>query len=126
MDESVKHRLYGLLDKSAALSLAKNAKVLYLAGCLDICSVLAPTRCTEIIQKMEAAQTRANLLNQTRAQLVALPTDATSEMDVARVDGDALGVDRAEVDVLEQAHQVGLGSLLKREDGGALEPIPSK
>ena len=72
------------------------------------------------------SRTKIDLLNRTRNQLVALPTDATSELDVARVDGDALGVNRAEIDVLKQAHQVGLGSLLKREDGGALEPIPSK
>ena len=32
-----------------------------------------------------------------------------------------LGVDRAEVRVLEEAHEVGLGGLLEREDGGALE-----
>jgi hypothetical protein len=69
------------------------------------------------------SRTKDQLLNQTRIQLVALPTDATSELDVARVDGDALGVDSAEIDVLKQAHQVGLRSLLKREDGCTLEPV---
>jgi hypothetical protein len=39
----------------------------------------------------------------------------------ARTDGDALGVDGAQVGVLEQAHQVRLGRLLQRKDGEGLE-----
>lgn len=36
-------------------------------------------------------------------------------------DGDALGVDGAQVGVLEEPHQVGLARLLQRHDGRALE-----
>ena len=50
-----------------------------------------------------------------------LATDAAGELDVLRHDGHALGVDRAEVGVLEEADEVGLGGLLEREDGRALE-----
>jgi len=40
---------------------------------------------------------------------------------VLRHDGHALGVDGAEVGVLEQTDEVGLSSLLKGEDGGGLK-----
>ena len=39
--------------------------------------------------------------------------DAAGELNVLRHDGHALGVDRAEVGVLEQSHQVSLGRLLQ-------------
>jgi hypothetical protein len=55
-------------------------------------------------------------------RLGALPADAARELDVLGHDGDALGVDGAEVGVLEQADEVGLRGLLQRGDGGALEP----
>lgn len=47
--------------------------------------------------------------------------DAESELHVLRRDGDALGVDSAEVRVLEQARQVRLGGLLHGQDRGTLE-----
>ena len=47
----------------------------------------------------------------------ALPTD----LNILRHNGDALGVDGAQVGVLEQAHEVSLSSLLKRQNGSALE-----
>ncbi|KAI4979186.1 hypothetical protein ZWY2020_015939 [Hordeum vulgare] len=47
--------------------------------------------------------------------------DAPCELDVLGHDGDALGVDGAEVGVLEEADEVGLGGLLEGGDGGALE-----
>ena len=43
--------------------------------------------------------------------LGSLSTDAASQLDVLGHDGDALGVDGAQVGVLEQAHQVGLAGL---------------
>ncbi|BAT12755.1 Os11g0155950, partial [Oryza sativa Japonica Group] len=52
----------------------------------------------------------------------ALTADAAGELDVLGHDGDALGVDGAEVGVLEEPDEVGLGGLLERGDGGALEP----
>ena len=45
--------------------------------------------------------------------LSALSTDATSELDVLGHDGHTLGVDGAQVGVLEQPHQVRLAGLLK-------------
>jgi histone H3 len=56
-----------------------------------------------------------------KARLGALAADAAGKLDVLRHDGDALGVDGAEVGVLEETNEVGLGSLLQREDGTALE-----
>ena len=53
--------------------------------------------------------------------LRALATDAAGELDVLGHDGDALGVNGAQVGVLEQTDEVCLGSLLESQDGGALE-----
>ena len=53
--------------------------------------------------------------------LRSLATNAAGELDVLRHDGDTLGVDRAQVGVLEEANEVGLGSLLEGEDGRSLE-----
>merc|ERR1719502_1427598 len=50
-----------------------------------------------------------------------LATDAARELNVLRHDRHALGVDRAEVGVLEEADEVGLGRLLEREDRRRLE-----
>ena len=47
--------------------------------------------------------------------------DAAGKLHVLRHDGDPLGMDGAEVGVLEEAHKVGFGSLLERKDGGGLE-----
>ena len=49
-------------------------------------------------------------------RLVAIATDAAGKVEVARHDGDALGVDGAEVGVFEEADEVGLGSFLEGED----------
>ena len=51
----------------------------------------------------------------------ALATDAARELDVLGHDGHTLGVDGAEVGVLEEADEVSLGGLLEGEDGGGLE-----
>jgi hypothetical protein len=56
-----------------------------------------------------------------KRSLGAFSTDAASELDVFRHDGDSLGVDGAKVGVLEESNQVGLASLLESHDGGALE-----
>ena len=53
--------------------------------------------------------------------LGALATDAAGELDVLGHDGDALGVDGAQVGVLEEPDEVRLGRLLQREDGVRLE-----
>ena len=53
--------------------------------------------------------------------LRALTTEAAGELDVLGLDGDTLGVDGAEVGVLEERDEVGLDGLLEGADGGALE-----
>ena len=55
-------------------------------------------------------------------RLRALTADAAGKLNVLGHDGDTLGVDGAQVGVLEEANKVGLGGLLKGEDGGSLEP----
>ena len=54
-------------------------------------------------------------------RLSTLATDAAGKLDVLGHDGHTLGVDGAEVGVLEEADEVGLGGLLEGEHGGALE-----
>ncbi len=47
------------------------------------------------------------------ADLSALSSDAASELDVLGHDGHSLGVDGAQVGVLKETHEVGLGGLLE-------------
>ena len=51
----------------------------------------------------------------------ALSTDSAGELDVLWHDGDSLGVDGAEVGVLEETDHVGLRGLLEGKDGRGLE-----
>ena len=51
-----------------------------------------------------------------------LSADTSCQLDVLWHDGDTLGVDGAQVGVLEQTNQVGLAGLLEGHDGRALEP----
>ncbi len=46
-----------------------------------------------------------------------LPTDAAGELDVLGHDRHTLGVDCAQVGVLEEPHEVSLRRLLQRQDG---------
>lgn len=55
------------------------------------------------------------------ASLVALTAEAAGELDVLGLDGDTLGVDGAQVSVLEERDEVGLDRLLEGTDGGGLE-----
>ena len=43
-------------------------------------------------------------------------TDPAGQLDVLGEDGDTLGMDCAEIGVLEKAHKVGLRCLLKSQD----------
>jgi hypothetical protein len=54
--------------------------------------------------------------------LGSLASDPPCQLDILWHDGHTLGVDGAQVGVLEQANQVGLAGLLKGTDGGTLEP----
>ena len=54
-------------------------------------------------------------------RLVALTTEAAGELDVLGLDGDTLGVDGAQVGVLEEGDEVRLDRLLESTDGGGLE-----
>ena len=53
--------------------------------------------------------------------LGAFASDASCQLDVLWHDGHSLGVNRAQVGVLEQADQVGLAGFLQGHNGGALE-----
>ena len=50
-----------------------------------------------------------------------LSTDAAGELDVLGHDGHTLGMDGAQVGVLEKTNKVGLASLMECHDSGALE-----
>ncbi|KAL3708179.1 hypothetical protein TMatcc_006162 [Talaromyces marneffei ATCC 18224] len=50
-----------------------------------------------------------------------LATETAGKLDVLALDGDTLGVDGAQVGVLEEGDKVGLNGLLERTDGGGLE-----
>ena len=52
---------------------------------------------------------------------VAIASDTSGEVHVLLLDGDALGVDSAEVGVFEKTNDVGLGSLLESLKGLGLE-----
>jgi len=53
--------------------------------------------------------------------LSTLASDSSGQLDVLGHDGNALGVDGAQVGVLKQANQVGLRSFLEGTDSSALE-----
>ena len=55
------------------------------------------------------------------ANLSTFSTDATSQLDVLWHDGHTLGVDGAQVGVLEETDQVSLAGLLQSHDGRRLE-----
>ncbi len=56
-----------------------------------------------------------------RAFSRSLTADSAGELEILGHDGNSLGVDGAEVGVLEETDEVGLGGLLEGEDGGGLE-----
>ena len=53
--------------------------------------------------------------------LSSLSTDSAGQLDVLGHDGHTLGVDGAQVGVLEKTNEVSLGGLLKGKNGGSLE-----
>lgn len=53
-----------------------------------------------------------------KSKLVALTAKATGKLDILGLDGDTLGMDSAEVGVLEQGDEVRLDGLLEGTDGG--------
>ena len=61
-------------------------------------------------------------LEQRERRLSTLSPDPPGQLDVLGHDGDPLGVDGAQVGVLEESDEVGLAGLLEGHDGGALEP----
>ena len=60
-------------------------------------------------------------MNKWAEDLSTLASDASGQLDVLWHDGHSLGVDGAQVGVLEQADQVGLAGLLEGCDSRALE-----
>jgi histone H3 len=63
----------------------------------------------------------AHDVQQQTKRLRALSADAAGELNVLGHDGDTLGMDGAQVGVLEETNKVGLSSLLKGKDGRSLE-----
>ena len=69
--------------------------------------------------KMHHALFLQHLL-QAQSQLL-FAANATGQLHVLGHDGDALGVDRAEVSILKERNEVRLRGLLQRQDGARLE-----
>jgi histone H3 len=61
------------------------------------------------------------VMSRLRSLLRSLSADAAGELNVFRHDGNTLGVNGAQVGVLEETNEVSLRSLLKGEDGRSLE-----
>ena len=53
--------------------------------------------------------------------LRALTAETAGQLDILGLDGDTLGVDGAQVGVLEEGDEVSLNGLLQSTDGGGLE-----
>ena len=54
-------------------------------------------------------------------QSKSISSDSLGELKISGHDGDSLGVDGAQVGILEEGDEVGLGSFLKGKYGWALE-----
>ena len=54
-------------------------------------------------------------------ELLAFASEAAGELNVLGLNRDTLGVNRSQVGVLEERHEVRLGSFLQRHDGRRLE-----
>ena len=61
------------------------------------------------------------MLRRLTGDLSTLATDTAGQLDVLGHDGHTLGVDGAQVGVLEESDQVSLAGLLQSHDSGALE-----
>ena len=64
---------------------------------------------------------KSHFVNDETGHLSTLATDPAGKLDVLGHDGHTLGVDGAQVGVLEQTDEVSLAGLLEGHDGGALE-----
>ena len=73
------------------------------------------------LKRAEFAKVFSKGLGKRAEDLGALSADTAGQLDVLGHDGDTLGVDGAQVGVLEETHQVSLAGLLQSHDGGALE-----
>jgi len=80
----------------------------------------AVTDCPQGVPRVVRAKN--SLLKPHWSFLCTLATDPPGQLDVLGHDGDTLGVDGAQVGVLEQPNQVGLAGLLQGTDGSGLEP----
>merc|ERR1719322_2029889 len=83
-----------------------------------------PTKLSYDLLFLALAQAIHSSLHGSRsaAALSPLAADPPGELDVLGHDGDPLGVDGAQVGVLKETDQVGLGRLLEGTDGRGLEP----
>ena len=76
-------------------------------------------------EEEDLCKTRVYNTNVSLVQICSFVTDtadAPGDLHVLGHDGDAFGVDCAEVGILEKTRQEGLGSLLEGQDGRGLEP----
>ena len=73
------------------------------------------------LKRAEFAKVFSKGLGKRAEDLGALSADTAGQLDVLGHDGDTLGVDGAQVGVLEETDQVSLAGLLQSHDGGALE-----
>jgi len=80
---------------------------------------VAVTDCPQGVPRVVRAKN--SLLKPHWSFLCTLATDPPGQLDVLGHDGDTLGVDGAQVGVLEETDQVGLGSLLQSHDSAGLE-----
>ena len=80
-----------------------------------------PTGFEEKIRSTPLIETTQKSVPVPSQGLAALSANAAGELNVLRHDGDSLRVDGAEVGILEEGYEVGLGGLLESDDGGLLE-----
>jgi len=84
---------------------------------LRISATMSPRK-TETEEKAEHI---AKITSATATSLSPLATDAAGKLDILGHDGHTLGVDGAQVGVLEETNEVSLGGLLEGKDGLGLE-----
>jgi len=95
------------------------------------CHIAAgPTQCYHAEKSCEDAirnrllQTKLDIycgILRTRVSYRTLSSQPAGKLDVLALDGNTLGVDSAQVGVLEEGDEVSLNGLLKSTDGGRLE-----
>ena len=100
-DQNPKHSLFGLMSEC----------MLHTIICMW----------TSDVFKSSSGFQKSRFLRKFKSYLSPLSPDPPCQLDVLGHDGNPLGMDGAQVGVLEKANEVGLGSLLKSGNSGTLE-----